>query len=711
MSRFESLFINNNNNNIKSTPNNISNLLNVENNNLLEYYKQNYFLTIQPFFLENIDRNLINMIHHIRVLNFFKIIEKRDKFQKKSELAFQQHENNRHNFYQYYYELCLKKLVLMSNIYQVNLYNINYIQSNNALKNFKRSIKNNSLEQRRLGLLEKGLCKSEFQMIDLIAQFATRKSFTHNNYENALNKYASFAYNENPRKNNQNQVIQKNNNKSVYKILKKHTYIPGVSVNFQENNFDLFSFSKKEYLEGTKCKYEFSERNINNKQNYLNTIRNLPVLSMDWNTILDLFGINQLDFITSKNTNNKIKNTLSKLLSLLTIPINQEDSKLLRTSIDNILYGISFILLNNNYKLENSNENLKKKKTLGEGAYGKVSLISNTKVEKNENLRYTLRELSLKKGKKTYYPLSSYMSSFTLLGFILQKFLYNLNNNYVPNIYDVKFDFESNKLLYNKNKNLNLKARTVMNLSGKNMINNNKKYISTNLYSILFENDYYLDTNFELFVFKIIYKLCEVLEFYQNKCMFVHRDLHVKNIMINLNYNLNGNKKNINTDDFELKLIDFSFSSIVLKNMSNKISYLTYMNYKPFKDPYISNPFFNKEWNQTDLRFFFLYLFVDCFVKFLDNNKMNILHKEKIKNILLTLIDVFNINTDYINKLKTINLNNFTEMKCRGSEKYTIKYIMFFKKNIHEYIFGNDFDYNCYIPSVLKEKMNNLINL
>lgn len=722
--RYASISTNNNNltNNHQTSitnPQPITNLLNLQNDSLLEYYKNNYFLTIQPFFynnfilplfLDNIElrfkETFKNMLYHLRVLIISEIINKRNEFQTKVESEW--NNQNKLKFYTYYLNLYNEKLNLVQSIYGINPDTIDVNRSLKIYNFFKNIIRDNSLKQRQLGLLKNGLCKSEFHMIDLIAQYKKRKNFTQNNYESALNNYAHYVHEKYPERTK----TKNGRNISIYNILKKHKNIPGISNKFQENNFNLFSFSKKEHLLGTKCKYEFTERNLNNKQNFLDTIRSLPILTMNWDEIINFFGIDQLEFIKTRNSNNVIKNTLSKLFSLLTIPINEEDSKLLRTSRDNILFGISLVLFKNNYNLKKPSG-----KIIAKGAYGTISKISNKEIIKGENLRSTIKNQSITKGSKTYYPLSSYISSFTLFGYILQKFLYNLNNNYVPNIHNVEFDFETDKPLFTKitkpNNLLNLKARTYMNISGINNENN----LSENFYSVLFENNFYEDENFVIFIFKILYKISEILEFYQEQCMFVHRDFHAKNIMINFKYIKNNNNKYIDIDNFEVKLIDFSFSSIVLKNEENKISYLTYMNYKPFKDPYISNPLINTEWNQIDIKYLFANLFFDCFFNFFKKNSINILHKKKIQFILNKLINIFNIKSTFIEIYNNINfdfdkinnLKNLNKMKCK-SDKYKVEFLIFFKKKIHNFFYGTEFYFNYYIPSQLKNKLLEIIN-
>ncbi len=718
--RYASISTNNNNltNNHQTSitnPQPITNLLNLQNDSLLEYYKNNYFLTIQPFFynnfilplfLDNIElrfkETFKNMLYHLRVLIISEIINKRNEFQTKVESEW--NNQNKLKFYTYYLNLYNEKLNLVQSIYGINPDTIDVNRSLKIYNFFKNIIRDNSLKQRQLGLLKNGLCKSEFHMIDLIAQYKKRKNFTQNNYESALNNYAHYVHEKYPERTK----TKNGRNISIYNILKKHKNIPGISNKFQENNFNLFSFSKKEHLLGTKCKYEFTERNLNNKQNFLDTIRSLPVMTMNWDEIINFFGIDQLEFIKTRNSNNVIKNTLSKLFSLLTIPINEEDSKLLRTSRDNILFGISLVLFNNN-------DNLKKPsgKIIAKGAYGTISKISNKEIIKGENLRSTIKNQSITKGSKTYYPLSSYMSSFTLLAFVLQKFLYNLNPEYIPNIYDLQFNFESNKpLLLNKRKLknmneeekskylLNLKSMTRMNISGSQYFKlNNNLNISKDFYTLLFKDSFYNINNFIPFVLKILYKLCEILEFYQNQCMFIHRDLHAKNVMVNFRYK-NGL---FDIDNFNVQIIDFSFSSIVIKNNENKISFLTYENYKPTKDLLIANPYINNEWNQTDLKYFFIFLFLEFSNKFLLNPLENDYHITIIRNILSILNEIFNINTDYL-----LNFNNLNNSKLECSIRSKL-FVIFLKKESHKNIFGENFNYDCYIPKILKNILKTYI--
>jgi hypothetical protein len=269
---------------------------------------------------------------------------------------------------------------------------------------------------------------------------------------------------------------------------------------------------------------------------------------------------------------------------------------------------------------------------------------------------------------------NNYFPSTILFGVLIQHFLYNIDPLYVPEILNFSISYEKDMAL------------TVMKPAFEGI-----NY--TLLDFIINEVD---KSTYILDLINIIIELCKILEIYQNKCCFVHHDLHPDNIIINYQYTQDG--KLI----FSLKLIDISSaSSIIIKYNS------TYLIFKQLdiwyrKMPESINPFLSNIWNKYDLFYFVLsILFFDkksAIKKILPNDNPN------FKKFIRLLLNIFNIVDNYQDILETIEIRKH---KYHGEEKPFIKiyYTIIATKSEREKLFKikNKDIYKLFIPSFLND--------
>ncbi len=506
-------------------------------------------------------------------------------------------------------------------------------------------------------------------------------------------------------------------NENIKKIknnasLLKKRYTNGL----KENNFNLSLNDKKKHLKTNECSYDFEERTPLEKRDFLNEIerkkRNNANFSgkYNWKETLDMLGIDQLSFLKINKTDRlqnqfkkiDFKKALINLIDLYLIPIHENYSDVFLLYRENIMMCITFILYNNYTKLKIQGE------TIGNGVYGLAKLFNN-KIYKYENLRIMTKKqrekgvenngtLFTKHHKK--YPINSYVPTLILFSYMIQKYLFNLNNNYVPDIFDIKFGNENKEPSIipsenqSKEKNNRQLSLTIMNKAKKN----ERFEFSNNFYEILFNKELYELRNYIQFIKMILIKLCDILIYYQNNCYFVHHDLHVKNIIINFNKNSNTNL--IDIENIQVKLIDFSFSSILINNESLILSQLQNSSLKSFHNPTFSNPYLNKEWKKIDLKYFFT-LFFFVFKPFglyqfnIKNNKLNYFNT----SIEKLIIDIINIEPGYNERFSEFkNIDCFLGLKAFD--------VFLIKNNI----FGESFDDNIFDPSICKQKIIHLNN-
>ncbi len=462
--------------------------------------------------------------------------------------------------------------------------------------------------------------------------------------------------------------------------------------NLKKNNFDLSLRFKKKYLKTEKCKFAIQERTPNENSDFLHQLEDKPIIP--WETILNMIGINTLSFL---NDHPLHKRAIIELLNLYLMPITETFDDIFRLKREYYLMCISFILLD--FNIENINYLPEAEGTSG---FTATTRINESSIYKLENFRFE------------NYPSSSYMSSIYLFSFFIQKYLYNLKNvndlnkTYVPDIENIYYHFTQ--------KNEMRKSITKMKLAK----NNKNTYIySINLLQLLIGkcptniNKYFFEiNNFEIFIIEILKKLCQILIFYQDACYFVHRDLHTSNIMINFNIIDN----NFDLTNFEVKLIDFTYSSIIIQNKNRIKTEFMNSSYNYFNDPIYSNPYLNKEWNTCDLRYFIITL---LFAKLYNGNQQKleenifinkVLNSQnktiKLKNIRSILLSIFQIDKNYLANyilFKYSYKNN--NKKCIKIEELIYREILF-KKKVFNQIFGDKCKIEYFNPRYIQNKLN-----
>ncbi len=477
-------------------------------------------------------------------------------------------------------------------------------------------------------------------------------------------------------------------------LLKSYNY------GLKQNNFNLSLNGKKKHLKTNECSYDFEERTNDEKRDFLNEIerkkRNNDNFSgrYNWETTLDMLGINQLSFLQRKNQIKfnpenaqrlRLKKALKELINLYLMPIQENYTDVFLLYRENIMMCISFILYDNNYKIE------KEGNIAGRGLFGNARLSGN-KIFKYENLRIMSerqRKYGIENNKTLYtsyfkkYPINSYETTHVLFSYMIQKYLYELNHDFVPNIEDIKFDFEhSNQQI----------SQTTMNIAKRNNRFNYEN--SSTLFDILFNSKYYTFPNYMIFIKNILIKLCDILIYYQNKCYFIHHDFHIKNIIVN--FNLIDNEL-VDIENIKVKLIDFAFSSIIINNNSLQLSQFEYINLRSFYNPTYSNPYLNNEWKKIDFKYFFILLlfYIPKGIKQYNIKNLDFLNNQ----IILFFKQLINLDasTNYFEKSKSIS-----QIKCLLD---LVPFNIFLKKNKLSNFFDPNFDDNIFEPSFLKDKL------
>lgn len=493
--------------------------------------------------------------------------------------------------------------------------------------------------------------------------------------------YTNYLFRPTGNDNNNKRRIEEFRN--IYKRLEK-------------DNYNLHIRLKKNHLKTKKCKFAIERRtNMENNSQFLHELNSREIIH--WETILNRIGINDLAFLNEKPIH---KRAIIELFNLYLMPITEPYDDIFRLKREYYLLCISFIL----YDFNTSSMNYLPQ---SEGTSGFTA-----QTRTNRNSIYKVENLLLKK-----YPKRSYMSSIYLFSFFIQKYLHVLNPSYVPNIENIFFHFTDER-----------KSITKMNLARRNR---NRITYSMDLYQLLTKpiiegvDKYFFELNyFQEFFIEILKKLCEILIFYQNECYFVHRDLHTSNIMIN--FNLIDNQR-FDLSNLKVKLIDFTYSSIVIFNREGKNSEFMNTNYKYFFDIELSNPYLNKDWDKYDLKYLFVSLLLQKIYKgdmellnqnILINRSINQIQRIRpIKKIRKLLIDIFNIKHDYLQSYKLFKsdyIQRHNTQKCIVYDGHTIEGLTYrellFNNDVLKNIMGEDFRFDLLNPinllNILKKKIN-----
>ena len=217
--------------------------------------------------------------------------------------------------------------------------------------------------------------------------------------------------------------------------------------------------------------------------------------------------------------------------------------------------------------------------------------------------------------------------------------------------------------------------------------NGNKNYefinfIRENIDKETFVNDF----------FKILKELCEVLIFFQDKCCFIHYDLHLGNLLIDYKYNNN-------ILEYKVKIIDFELSSVVI-NINGENKLLKYINMRQYKNPNAFNPLKSTMWYKYDLIKFigsFFFKYEDLYKKELheNNNYIKICNK---------LCEIFNIDINYRE-----NYEKYLK-KLQNELPHEIHGVIFHlmqNSEARDIIYGKELKLNYFDPRELFEKLHN----
>ncbi len=491
-----------------------------------------------------------------------------------------------------------------------------------------------------------------------------------------------------------NELFSHPNNKNKMKEFKK------IFKNAEKDNFNLHMRIKKDHLKTKRCKFMIQPRSspLENSE-FLHELESREVIP--WQTLLELLGVNSLPFL---NQNTHHKRAIIELFNLYLMPITEPFDDIFRLKREYYLMCISFIL----YDFNTTSMNYLPE---SEGTSG---FTAQTRI--NRDSLYKIENLLLKK-----YPKRSYMSSIYLFSFFIQKYLHNLEPSYVPDIENIHYHFTN--MNHERRKSI-----TKMNLVRRRI---NGLGYSINLFQLLTEpilkgtQKYFFEIiNFEQFFIEVLKKLCIILQFYQERCFFVHRDLHTSNIMIN--FNLIDNQ-HFDLTNFEVKIIDFTYSSIIINNREGKSSEFMNTNYFYFFDVDVSNPYLNKDWDKFDLKYLFISLLLQKIYKgdmillnenILINRSVNQIRRVRpIKKIRQLLINIFNNRPDYLNLYKLFKseyIQRPNNEKCIVINGITIEGLTYrellFNDGVLKRIMGENFRFDLlnptYLLNTLKKKYN-----
>lgn len=548
--------------------------------------------------------------------------------------------------------------------------------------------------------------RSLFQLM-VLKERGIRRNRNNRIRNNIEKNWLSLSMNKRPE--NIINAFQIRNGESINVVRQKTNIIAKRSKLIKRNNYDLYVSHKKRHLKTDECAYDFEIRTPEEKQAFLleiqqnkNNRSNLKYsFKQNWNETVRNLGIDQLSFLQRTNPStfnpenaflNHLKIALINLINLYLIPIQEDQDDIRTLYCENVMMCISYILYEDETQTDIRGE------PIAHGLFGQVIPFGN-KIYKKEDLRMmsniefkTMHTNPPPHFKK--YLFNSYITCQVLFGFMIQKYLYNLNSKFIPNIHNVEFLFETD----------NPFSITKMNDAGSRLHSH-----SMTLKNILLNSEISRCENFVVFIFKVIIKLCDILNYYQDRCFFIHRDLHEDNIFVHFNINQNGSNR-INIENFSIKLIDFSLSSICIHNQSEYLSQLCVTNLKPYWNSKPLNPCFNKNWKQMDLTKFFIFMLCKTFMEYIQNPngsyKYPREHIEKLHQIENQIKILLNMK-ELDGKTYRQRYNEFTSKQCMlGSKRID----MFLKKRVRFDILGIDEeDEHIFDPTFCKRKIETTI--
>ncbi len=507
----------------------------------------------------------------------------------------------------------------------------------------------------------------------------------------SMNKSPEEIQNAYRRTNNDSAKIRRN-----YNLKMKH------------NNYNISIFHKKRHLKTDECAYDFEQRTPEDQQAFLlqiqrnrNNRSNLRYsFKQDWSETLRNLGIHELSFLQTRNPSifnpedafrGQMKKALINLINLYLIPITIEQDDIRTLFCENVMMCISYILY------ENITQTNIKGKPKAEGFFGQIIPFGN-KIYKKEDLRIMSeieRQKEALKPPFKKYPINSYVTCQALFSFMIQKYLYNINSSFIPNIHNIHFLFEREHPISITEMNDAHNSTFAHSITLKNILLCYNNPECPNISQC---------QNFIIFFFKIIIKLCDILKYFQDRCFFIHKDLHDDNIIINFNIISNM----IDTENFNLKLIDFAASSIIINNQSTELSQFAYTNLRPFWNSTPLNPYLNQEWKQIDLTKFFIFILCKTFMELIQNTngtyKYPSQHIDKLSEIE-SLIKILLNMKELDGKNYKQRYNEFTSTQCMlGSKRID----MVLKKDIRYSILQIENE-QIFDPAYCKKKIEKII--
>jgi hypothetical protein len=548
--------------------------------------------------------------------------------------------------------------------------------------------------------------RSLFQLI-IMKERGLRKNRNNRIRHNIERNWLSLSMGKRPE--NIENAYQIRNGESANVIKQKSNIMKKRSKLIKQNNYDLYVSHKKRHLKTDDCAYDFLPRSREEQIAFLQQIERNQVnrsnlrysFRQNWIETIRALGIDHLSFLETNDSpflnnenrhRNQMKEALINLINLYLIPIQEDQDDIRTLHCENVMMCISYILYEDETQTDIRGE------PIAHGLFGQVIPFGN-KIYKKENLRM-MSNIEFKTMHTNPTPLfkkylfNSYITCQVLFGFMIQKYLYNLNSAFIPNIHNVEFLFETE----------NPFSITKMNDAGSRLHSH-----SMTLKNILLNTDISRCENFIVFIFKVIIRLCDILKYYQDRCFFIHRDLHEDNIFVHFNIIQNGSNR-INIENFSIKLIDFSLSSICIHNQSEHLSQLCVTNLKPYWNSKPLNPCFNKDWRQMDLTKFFIFMLCKTFMEFIQNPngsykypREHIEKLDQIENQIKILLNMKELDR----KTYRQRYNEFTSRQCMlGSKRID----MFLKKRVRFDILGIDEeDEQIFDPTFCKRKIETTI--
>ena len=221
---------------------------------------------------------------------------------------------------------------------------------------------------------------------------------------------------------------------------------------------------------------------------------------------------------------------------------------------------------------------------------------------------------------------------------LMHGYLYYLNNEYITKIYYVSLS--TSKIFGD-------------------IISERKEvtfddFLTSNLKNVRTLDKYYL-------ILTISIELANIINFYQNKCNFVHGDLKANNFMVYFDKNDKKNK-------WKIKLIDFGFSGLNIK-FNNKIYYITNPDSYHSPDMYNVNILNDKSKRILDLLFYTLYILINSSMLYINISIVNRLVK------ILNIDNFNNIQKYYNNKLDTKYIYKYVRQVRLDKLKYYKNFI------------------------------------